>query len=591
MSHPISTMPYPDRFHVAARHVQPQLEANSSLSNEIKLALYALHQQATLGPCTQPKPWGWNAANNARWQAWKELGDLSQMEAMRLYVRTLDEEAPGWHADLSEDDLRADGVAEGAGLNGEAESSSSGPVAKTRSVAEVVVEGSWVSPFIASSRRPPPRYEHAVALLGSKMVVLGGCFSGRYLCDAWALDLETLGWSPIAPSERERALPPLAGLAAVAYGAGVVLDIASGCWTELETSWAPEKAEADDDDEEESDARPLPAPRGGHTAVLIGGSLWLFGGEDVSRRPLNELLVLDLASRTWRAPATTGSAPPPRTAHVAAVWRERYMLVFGGGSVAHCFDDLYVLDTLTLRWSRPATEGPAPPPRAGHAGAILGASWYVIGGGNNAAGCNDMYSLDVSALGARSDPDAEDAVALTWSLVGRTPPESAVASEGLSLLPVPMAGCLVAFGGYNGRYNAAVHVYRPEGYVVVKGHGGGGAAALESAASIPAARAGASDPPPPAAAAAASQELAASRREALVSRESASQELAVTRRQLAAELEAERGRAIKLEVEGAELRAELSRRAETPQQQEAKPRSLWGFISGADANGPDADRA
>jgi hypothetical protein len=37
-----------------------------------------------------------------------------------------------------------------------------------------------------------------------------------------------------------------------------------------------------------------------------------------------------------------------------------------------------------------------------------------------------------------------------------------------SLVPVPMAGCMISFGGYNGRYHNSVHVYRPEGYVVVK---------------------------------------------------------------------------------------------------------------------------
>lgn len=31
-----------------------------------------------------------------------------------------------------------------------------------------------------------------------------------------------------------------------------------------------------------------------------------------------------------------------------------------------------------------------------------------------------------------------------------------------------MAGCLVSFGGYNGKYHNSVHVYRPEGYVLVK---------------------------------------------------------------------------------------------------------------------------
>lgn len=122
------------------------------------------------------------------------------------------------------------------------------------------------------------------------------------------------------------------------------------------------------------------------------------------------------------------------------------MLVFGGGSVAHCNDELWMLDVQTLEWSRPAAEGPVPPPRAGawdgdaawggaglaapaaactqqllapavgvragsrhgaallalagHAAAILGNTWFVVGGGNNTSGCADMYALDLSPLPA-----------------------------------------------------------------------------------------------------------------------------------------------------------------------------------------------
>ncbi|RMZ56230.1 hypothetical protein APUTEX25_002420 [Auxenochlorella protothecoides] len=369
-------MAYPERFTVAASHIQPTLEDSATISNEIKLALYALHQQATVGPCNQPKPWGWNAASNAKWQAWKELGELSAMEAMRLYVRTLDEEVPGWVEGIEREARpRPNGTAEhgaqgpadkgaevdekeavGAGASTAASlppapAAPAPPAHKPRSVAEVVVEGSWVSPFIAAPRKPAPRYEHAVALLGPR-----------------------------------------------AY--------------------------------------------------------------DAHRRALADLLVLDLPSMTWTAPLTTGKAPAPRTAHVATVWRERYLVIFGGGSVAHCFDDVHVLDTATLEWSQPEVEGPVPPPRAGHAAAVLGSTWYIVGGGNNAAGCADMYALDLGVLG-RGEP-------LVWTLVGNTPPSSAIASEGLSLLSVPMAGCLVSFGGYNGKYHNSVHVYRPEGYVLVK---------------------------------------------------------------------------------------------------------------------------
>ncbi len=44
------------------------------------------------GPNTQPKPWGWNVVENAKWQSWKQLGDMPAVEAMRLYVRSLEEE-------------------------------------------------------------------------------------------------------------------------------------------------------------------------------------------------------------------------------------------------------------------------------------------------------------------------------------------------------------------------------------------------------------------------------------------------------------------------------------------------------------------
>ena len=89
---------------------------------------------------------------------------------------------------------------------------------------------------------------------------------------------------------------------------------------------------------------------------------------------------------------------------------------------------------------------------AGHAGALLGDTWYVAGGGNNAAGCADMLALDLGGLGAAP---------LAWAPVATAEPRSAIASESLSLLAAPAAGALVAFGGYNGRYHNTVQVFRP----------------------------------------------------------------------------------------------------------------------------------
>lgn len=43
-----------------------------------------------------------------------------------------------------------------------------------------------------------------------------------------------------------------------------------------------------------------------------------------------------------------GAAPSPRSEHAAACHADRYLLIFGGGSHATCFNDLHVLDLQTV---------------------------------------------------------------------------------------------------------------------------------------------------------------------------------------------------------------------------------------------------
>ena len=59
--------------------------------DELRLVLYALHQQATVGPCTEAKPWSWNVVESAKWESWNQLGNMSSVEAMRLYVRMVED--------------------------------------------------------------------------------------------------------------------------------------------------------------------------------------------------------------------------------------------------------------------------------------------------------------------------------------------------------------------------------------------------------------------------------------------------------------------------------------------------------------------
>lgn len=49
--------------------------------------------------------------------------------------------------------------------------------------------------------------------------------------------------------------------------------------------------------------------------------------------------------------------------------------------------------------------------RAGHAAALLADTLFIVGGGNNSAGCADLAALDLGGLGTGQP--------LTWSTVAK----------------------------------------------------------------------------------------------------------------------------------------------------------------------------
>ncbi|PRD25755.1 UNVERIFIED_CONTAM: acbd5 [Trichonephila clavipes] len=58
-------------------------------SQEMMLKLYAFEMQATEGPCCEPKPYPWNIAARAKWNAWNSLESMSKETAMESYIEEL----------------------------------------------------------------------------------------------------------------------------------------------------------------------------------------------------------------------------------------------------------------------------------------------------------------------------------------------------------------------------------------------------------------------------------------------------------------------------------------------------------------------
>ncbi|GFY91934.1 acyl-CoA binding protein 4 [Actinidia rufa] len=433
MARASSGLAYPERFYAAASYAGFDGSPNSSkgvsskFANDVALLLYGLYQQATAGPCKISKPRGWSPIEQSKWTSWHGLGNMASTEAMRLFVKILEEEEPGWYSRASNfvsEPVVDVQVNHNPMVEPVTENGNTFPETKTIPIEngslletqdkDVVSDGlgsvnvydQWVGPPV-SGPRPKARYEHQAAVIDDKMYI----YSVEITMD--------------------------------------VLDLRSWTWSRIEVKSGVDSLES---------PSPVPVPpcaghslvsRGGQSVTLVGTSLVIFGGQDANRSLLNDLHILDLETMTWDEIDAVGVPPSPRSDHTAAVHAERYLLIFGGGSHATCFNDLHVLDLQAMEWSRPTQQGEIPSPRAGHAGVTVGENWFIVGGGDNRSGVSETVVLNMSTL--------------IWSVVTTVQGRVPIASEGLSLVLSSYNGedFLISFGGYNGRYNNEVNILKP----------------------------------------------------------------------------------------------------------------------------------
>ena len=476
MARATSGLQYPERFYAAASYVgfdgsSPTKSLTSKFPQSTALLLYSLYQQASVGPCNITEPSTWKIVEHGKWASWNQLGNMSSTEAMRLFVKILEEEDPGWYSRASNSvvepviDVQMN---QNSKVEPVIENGNSYPETKTISTQngsevgtqdkDIVVEGfgsvevydQWIAPPV-SGGNPKARYEHGAAVVQDKLYIYGGNHNGRYLNDLHVLDLRSWTWSKIEAKtgvESPTTSIPCAGHSLIPWG-NKLLSIAG------HTKDPSESIQVKEFDLETAAWSTLkifgkaPVSRGGQSVNLVGKTLVIFGGQDAKRTLLNDLHILDLETMTWDEIDAVGVPPSPRSDHTAAVHVDRYLLIFGGGSHATCYNDLHVLDLQTMEWSRPTQLGEIPSPRAGHAGVTVGENWFIVGGGDNKSGVSETVVLNMSTL--------------TWSVVTSVQGRVPVASEGLSLVVSSYDGedILVSFGGYNGRYNNEVYVLKP----------------------------------------------------------------------------------------------------------------------------------
>eukprot|EP01112_Ceratiomyxa_fruticulosa_P019604 TRINITY_DN645_c0_g2_i1.p1 TRINITY_DN645_c0_g2~~TRINITY_DN645_c0_g2_i1.p1 ORF type:complete len:435 (-),score=42.07 TRINITY_DN645_c0_g2_i1:46-1305(-) len=137
-----------------------------------------------------------------------------------------------------------------------------------------------------------------------------------------------------------------------------------------------------------------------HTSVTIFNKIFMFGGFDGVSQHFG-LNVFDVETNEWYVPQSYGDVPLSRTNHASASIGHR-MYIFGGmyrnqTETLIFLNDFYVLDTITMVWTKLNPQGPLPDSRCGHRLVSFGNKLLLFGGGSGEhwdKKYNDVYIYD-----------------------------------------------------------------------------------------------------------------------------------------------------------------------------------------------------
>jgi N-acetylneuraminic acid mutarotase len=265
--------------------------------------------------------------------------------------------------------------------------------------------------------RPPPLEGHTTVAADGRMVVFGGRNGASVFGETWALNIGKGRWAHVgvtgnAPWGRYGHSAVVhrgcmfifggfgpggirigathddhSGAAGNRSNAGLLgslfaLDLQTKCWSELSTE--------------------NPEPSKSHTAVVLDGCMYVFGG-CVSKGRTNAVRAIVLGESRWlpnerlnaqliAQPTGANAAllarsdiPAARSGHCAGVHYRAAapasMVVFGGRLSKYAFaNDAFEYNLETCRWMRLYCGGAIPAPRSDHSGAVYKENLIVYGG-------------------------------------------------------------------------------------------------------------------------------------------------------------------------------------------------------------------
>eukprot|EP01124_Arcella_intermedia_P027992 TRINITY_DN5595_c0_g1_i6.p1 TRINITY_DN5595_c0_g1~~TRINITY_DN5595_c0_g1_i6.p1 ORF type:complete len:864 (+),score=241.90 TRINITY_DN5595_c0_g1_i6:45-2636(+) len=181
----------------------------------------------------------------------------------------------------------------------------------------------------------------------------------------------------------------------------------------------------------------------GHSATLVGGDMFVFGGYDNATGLSNDLYSFNINTNTWTlCKDSNQEKPAARYGHYAALilfHKKPFLVVFGGrGPKSIVYNDLWLYNIKDNVWKEVVVNGKGPSGRYGFA-AFLNHNQLIIFGGfdGKAEVFNDMWSINLKS----ETPQWREIVSSQYKkeFVGRY-------HHTINILP---DGGIIVFGGRN----------------------------------------------------------------------------------------------------------------------------------------------
>eukprot|EP00002_Diphylleia_rotans_P032324 TRINITY_DN677_c0_g1_i11.p1 TRINITY_DN677_c0_g1~~TRINITY_DN677_c0_g1_i11.p1 ORF type:complete len:1468 (+),score=296.83 TRINITY_DN677_c0_g1_i11:133-4536(+) len=243
---------------------------------------------------------------------------------------------------------------------------------------------------------PSGRFGHAATSISERLYVFGGRGGGEVYSDTYVLHTDSGRWQKLQIPEK---VAPKARYAhsCITYKSKIYLFGGYGThdtvfsdlyvFDEQNGIWYKEKSSGD-----------VPSGRGGHSANLVNGKMFVFGGFNF-KKSFNDMYILDMETLVWTKANTIGDKPSARNGHSCTLIDG--LLVYMGGVTGNdrLVSDVWIFDPDRFRWYSADMFGDIPSPRFKHGGTAIGNKKYVFGGANSIdVAPNELYVLDCAIL-------------------------------------------------------------------------------------------------------------------------------------------------------------------------------------------------